>query len=70
MSRRFFQSSSRVLGWARDVGFPLMTWLGPTRRLMTRTMCGVKRGLLRGSLPLPRLALGSGEAQANTDPDP
>jgi hypothetical protein len=34
-----------------------MTWFGPTRWMMTRTLCGIKRGLLRKSLPMPRPAL-------------
>lgn len=52
-----FQSRSRVLGWMRDLGFPISQWLGPMRRRMVRTMCGVDRGIVRRAMPLPRLAL-------------
>lgn len=58
-----FQSSSRTLGWIRDIGFPLMTWFGPSRRLMTRTMCGTKRGFVRRSMPMPKLALPSAKPE-------
>ena len=53
----FFQSRSRVLGWMRDLGFPMIRWLAPVRRQMVQTMCGVKRGFVRRSMPLPKLAL-------------
>lgn len=53
----FFQSRSRALGWIRDIGFPMIHWLAPARRQMVRTMCGIKRGFVRRSMPLPRLAL-------------
>ena len=53
----FFQSDSKVLGWTRDLVFPMLGMLGPLRRQMVRTMCGVKRGFIRKSMPLPILAL-------------
>jgi 2-polyprenyl-6-methoxyphenol hydroxylase-like FAD-dependent oxidoreductase len=53
----FFQSSWRPLGWMRDLGFGATRWIGPLRRQMVRTMVGVKRGFVRTSMPLPRLAL-------------
>jgi 2-polyprenyl-6-methoxyphenol hydroxylase-like FAD-dependent oxidoreductase len=36
----FFQSRSKLAGWARDVSFPLARRFGPTRRLTARTLCG------------------------------
>ena len=48
-----FQSSSRALGWARDVVMPVANWLPPTHRLMVRTMAGVQRGFVRRPLALP-----------------
>jgi 2-polyprenyl-6-methoxyphenol hydroxylase-like FAD-dependent oxidoreductase len=49
----FFQSRARVLGWLRDVAFPLGMRLPPVRRFMVRTMAGVERGWLRRPLALP-----------------
>jgi len=51
----FFQSDSRVLGWMRDVGMPLIGWFGPTKRLMTASMAGVAAGFFgrREALPAP-----------------
>ncbi len=49
----FFQSSSRLAGWARDLTFPIANWLPPTRRLMVRTMAGVQLGFVRRPLALP-----------------
>lgn len=46
-----FQSDSRVLGLVRDVAFPLANAIGPLRREMVRTMCGVAHGFFR-TLPL------------------
>jgi hypothetical protein len=46
-----FQSDSRALGVVRDVTFPLANALGPLRREMIRTMCGVAHGFFR-ALPL------------------
>jgi 2-polyprenyl-6-methoxyphenol hydroxylase-like FAD-dependent oxidoreductase len=55
----FFQSDSTLLGWARDVGFPLGAALPLLRNQMVATMCGGKLGFVRGSLPagahVPRL---------------
>ncbi|MEZ4403719.1 MAG: NAD(P)/FAD-dependent oxidoreductase [Kofleriaceae bacterium] len=49
-----FQSNSRLLGAVRDLVMPLGNRLGPTRRLMVRTMAGHERGLLlRRPLALP-----------------
>jgi 2-polyprenyl-6-methoxyphenol hydroxylase-like FAD-dependent oxidoreductase len=50
----FFQSDSRVLGWMRDVGMPIIGWFGPTKRLMTASMAGVAAGFFgqRESLPV------------------
>ncbi len=47
-----FQSDSRVLGLLRDLTFPIANAIGPLRREMVRTMCGVSRGFLRAPLPL------------------
>ena len=49
-----FQSDSRLAGWLRDRLLPLMNRIGPTRRMMTQTMAGLRRGiLLRRPLDLP-----------------
>ena len=47
-----FQSDSRLAGWLRDRLLPLANRIGPTRRMMTETMAGVRRGILRRSLRL------------------
>lgn len=39
-----FQSDSRVLGWMRDFGFPLMRRVPPLKRLMMASMAGVASG--------------------------
>lgn len=49
----FFQSSSRVLGWLRDLGLGTMTRIAPLRRKMIRTMAGLERGFIRRGLPAP-----------------
>lgn len=41
----FFQSSSLAMGWLRDIAFPLACKVPGVRRLMVRTMAGMKRGL-------------------------
>lgn len=51
----FFQSDSRVLGFLRDLVFPTSRWLGPLRRRMVRTMCGLDRGIVRSPIPLAEL---------------
>lgn len=51
----FFQSDYRLLGTLRDLGMGLMTRLKPFRLEMTRSMCGLKQGILWGSLPAPSL---------------
>jgi 2-polyprenyl-6-methoxyphenol hydroxylase-like FAD-dependent oxidoreductase len=48
-----FQSDSRLLGWARDMVFPLANALPPVRRHMTRTMAGVALGFGPSQLALP-----------------
>jgi 2-polyprenyl-6-methoxyphenol hydroxylase-like FAD-dependent oxidoreductase len=45
-----FQSDSRFAGWLRDRCLPLFNRIGPTRRMMTATMAGIRRGLLRCSI--------------------
>jgi 2-polyprenyl-6-methoxyphenol hydroxylase-like FAD-dependent oxidoreductase len=51
-----FQSDSRVLGWLRDLAFPVANSIPPVRRHMTRTMAGVALGFgpRRLALPDPR----------------
>ena len=48
-----FQSSIPPAGWLRDLGFPILGAIAPIERQMLRSMAGLKRGLLRESLPLP-----------------
>jgi hypothetical protein len=55
-----FQSDSRVLGWLRDLVFPMSRWFPPLRRRMVRTMAGLDRGIVRSAISLDdlrRLAL-------------
>ena len=47
-----FQSDSRVLGWLRDVTFPVANAIGPLRRHMVRTMAGVALGFRAQQLAL------------------
>ena len=49
----FFQSDARWLTPLRDFGMALACRIPPIRTEMIRTMCGIKRGFLRRSLPLP-----------------
>ena len=51
----FFQSGLRILAPLRDLGFPLLGALAPLEAQMLRTLAGVKRGILRRSLPLAPL---------------
>lgn len=51
----FFQGDSRLLAIARDVGFPIGAAIGLLRDPTIRTMAGVRRGLVRRSLPLAEL---------------
>ncbi|MEM9071265.1 MAG: NAD(P)/FAD-dependent oxidoreductase [Myxococcota bacterium] len=52
----FFQSDSRILGWIRDIAFPIGSRLPFLRGAMVQTMCGIRRGFLRANpLPLPTL---------------
>ncbi len=53
----FFQSSIRMLGPIRDLGFSIAHHIPPVRRQMIRTMAGLKQGLARRSLPYPQLSL-------------
>lgn len=36
----FFQSNGSMLGWGRNLGLPLLSRFGPTKRLMLRTLSG------------------------------
>lgn len=60
----FFQSDAVLLGWMRDIGFPIATALPFVRRLMVRTMAGLSLGLLGLgaplALPAPPKALAAG----------
>ncbi|MEZ4366006.1 MAG: NAD(P)/FAD-dependent oxidoreductase [Kofleriaceae bacterium] len=51
----FFQGDSRVLGWLRDRLMPTSRWVGPLRRRMVRTMCGLDRGIVRRPIALAEL---------------
>jgi 2-polyprenyl-6-methoxyphenol hydroxylase-like FAD-dependent oxidoreductase len=62
----FFQGDSRLLALARDVGFPLAASIPLLRDPMIRSMAGIKRGVLRPSLPLATLARLSSGAPALT----
>lgn len=53
----FFQGDSRMLGFLRDTFMPLAARLPWLRDTMVATMCGVKRGFVRRSLPLAAKAL-------------
>ena len=48
-----FQHHSRVLGWMRDVTFPIANAVPPLRRHMVRTMAGVALGFSPRRLELP-----------------
>jgi 2-polyprenyl-6-methoxyphenol hydroxylase-like FAD-dependent oxidoreductase len=52
----FFQGDSRLLGVLRDRLMPLAARLPLLRTTMVATMCGVKRGFVRRSLPIARAA--------------
>jgi 2-polyprenyl-6-methoxyphenol hydroxylase-like FAD-dependent oxidoreductase len=49
----FFQSHASALGPVRNLLFPLFMRIGPLRRQGIRTMAGLKRGIVRRSLPPP-----------------
>ncbi len=51
----FFQSDLGWLGPLRDLAMATMTRVGFMRRQMTMSMCGLKLGILRRSMPLPQL---------------
>lgn len=52
----FFQGRSKVLGFLRDVGFPIASRMPILHHAMVDTMAGVRRGFVYGeSLPLPSL---------------
>ena len=48
----FFQSESRLLGWVRDLLMGLACKTPILRGQMLKTMAGVKRGVVRPSMPL------------------
>lgn len=48
----FFQSDSLVLGWMRDIGFPMMRLMPAVKRLMMSSMAGVASGFLGRREPL------------------
>ena len=48
----FFQSDSRLLGWARDLLMPLMRHVPYLQRVMARSMAGVQTGFLSAPLEL------------------
>jgi 2-polyprenyl-6-methoxyphenol hydroxylase-like FAD-dependent oxidoreductase len=50
-----FQSDSHVLGWLRDLAFPMSRWFPPLRRRMVRTMAGLDRGIVRSAISLDEL---------------
>jgi 2-polyprenyl-6-methoxyphenol hydroxylase-like FAD-dependent oxidoreductase len=66
----FFQSDSRVLGWVRDLVFPVSRWLGPLRRRMVRTMAGLDRGMVRRPIPLEEVRRALLPAPSSPDPIP
>jgi 2-polyprenyl-6-methoxyphenol hydroxylase-like FAD-dependent oxidoreductase len=49
----FFQSGYPLVGTLRDLGMPLAFALGPVRRRMLRTMCGLEQGVAAAPLALP-----------------
>jgi 2-polyprenyl-6-methoxyphenol hydroxylase-like FAD-dependent oxidoreductase len=48
----FFQSHSRIFGWMRDLFMGLACKTPILRGQMARTMVGIKRGIVRPSMPL------------------
>lgn len=62
----FFQGSSSVLGWARDTFMPLMARMPLMRGLMVATMCGIKQGFVRRSLPIAAARLALPEQASST----
>ncbi len=48
----FFQGDASIFGTVRDLAMPLGLALPPIRGQMVRSMLGIKRGVLRPSLPL------------------
>ena len=55
----FFQGDARIFGTLRDVLMPIGLAIPPIRAQMARSMLGIKRGIIRRSLPLEPLRLGS-----------
>ena len=52
----FFQGHSKVLGYLRDIGFPIASNLPILHHAMVDTMAGVRRGFVYSeALPLPKL---------------
>lgn len=60
----FFQGDHAFFGTLRDALMPIGLAIPPIRRQMVRSMAGIKRGIVRRSLPLEplRAALSSGRA--------
>lgn len=48
----FFQGDQRLLGALRDVFMPIACAIPPARGQMVRSMLGIKRGIVRRSLPI------------------
>jgi 2-polyprenyl-6-methoxyphenol hydroxylase-like FAD-dependent oxidoreductase len=48
----FFQGDWSVFGMLRDLGMPIGLAIPPIREQMVRSMLGIKRGIVRRSLPL------------------
>jgi 2-polyprenyl-6-methoxyphenol hydroxylase-like FAD-dependent oxidoreductase len=48
----FFQSDLDVVAPVRDIGLPMLWRMGWSRRELLRTLCGVKRGVMRSD-PVP-----------------
>ena len=41
----FFQTDATPLAWARDIALPVMNKVSPVRKVMTKSMAGVKQGM-------------------------
>jgi 2-polyprenyl-6-methoxyphenol hydroxylase-like FAD-dependent oxidoreductase len=50
----FFQSDSRLLGWTRDLVFPLLRQVPYLQRMMARSMAGVQTGFFSPPLELAK----------------
>ncbi len=62
----FFQGDGSIFGTLRDLFMPIGLAIPPVRRQMVRSMLGIKRGIVRRSLPLEplRRALAAGATVA------